>query len=464
MGVKMHFNAKGIFVALALLALNGCGGGGGGETTQPTQSGAFINSPTKGIKYTSLPSGLSGTTDEDGAFKYKAGDTVSFILDLGGEMIPIGSTTNPSASTSVLSLVLPNGGDPFVLAQLLETLDKSSVDGKMDVSGIALTAGPTLTAIKNALSSANISRTEISTIANGIQSYLNSVGLGSLKYGTSGVSLNEALTNLSKNKANQSLLETKIQALSYDGISTILDLRNKPAFTTWIIKSGSNIQFLSKFGVIGTNNSYDFKSPGVSIDDRYLGTYSLTNSNRTGNWIACESGLSGTVEIKSSNEKSFAFTYSNNGAQHTGSCPPSGNGQVTITGQMTFSVSRPLETGTVTGSFLAPLTLSDVKNKRILIVKGCNSGDDNLLTINTNGVASDSCGTNLNGSIWTAGPFENTLQFLDANGTKHYLGITRLDKNSGGGNLPIGSVGSVMDITSYNSTTQPNAISFKVMQ
>ena len=97
-------------VSLTLLALlTACGGGGGGSTTS---TGTFVNSPTKGITYSASPSGLSGVTDENGTYSYQAGDTVTFTLNLGASTVTLGSTASPSATTSILSLSVPNGGDP----------------------------------------------------------------------------------------------------------------------------------------------------------------------------------------------------------------------------------------------------------------------------------------------------------------------------------------------------------------
>ena len=76
------------FTFIAVLALlTACGGGGGGDSTVATSSGVFVNSPTKGITYFASPSGLTGTTDENGTYSYKSGDTVTFSTstsNLGG--------------------------------------------------------------------------------------------------------------------------------------------------------------------------------------------------------------------------------------------------------------------------------------------------------------------------------------------------------------------------------------------
>ena len=420
----------------ALALLTACGGGGGSSSTS-TLSGAFVNSPTKGIKYTASPSGLSGTTDENGTYSYKTGDTVTFSLDLGSATLPLGSTTNPSATTSILSLTVPNGGDPVAVAQVLETLDKSTVDGKMDVSGIALSNAATLTTITNALKSSSVNASDIGTIATGVQNALSSTNAGTLKYGSTGVTQNDALTNLSKNAANQSLVETKIQNLTYDG-STVVNIQDKPAFTNWIVKLGGKTEFTSRFGLIKSSDlSFDYRAIYSATEDYYVvGTYTLAESNRTGNWVGAGSTPNrGTFKMTSGDTKSFAMTYVNS-----------------TTG----------ETGAVTGTFLQPVTIADVKGKSFTIYKGCANGSDNTVTISSTGLASDTCGSNVNRATFSAGPYTNTLQFVESGGARHYLGITRLNKGSGAGNLPSGSTGTFMDISSASYQTQPGATAFKV--
>ena len=420
---------------LALLTACGGGGGGGGSTTS---TGSFINSPTKGITYSASPSGLTGTTDENGTYSYQAGDTVTFTLNLGASTVTLGSTANPSATTSILSLSVPNGGDPVAVAQVLETLDKGSADGKMDVSGISLPEGSTLTAITNAVKSASVTSADIASIAAGVQTVLTNANTGTLKYGATGVSLNDALNNLSKNSANQSLVETKIQNLAYDGTSTMLNVQDKPAFTNWIVKKGSTVEFTSRFGLISSDTlTYNYKNIYDKTTDLIVtGTYVLSDGNRTGTWAdGSGSNDTGTFTMTSGDEKSFAMKYRN-----------------TVTG----------ETGAISGTYLQTVTINDVKGKSFTIYKGCSNGSDNTVTISNTGAASDTCGSNVNGATFSAGPYTNTLKFVETSGNRHYLGITRLNKNGGVGNLPAGALGTFMDISNTNYQKQNDAVSFKV--
>lgn len=426
---KMHLFK--LTAVLALLSLVSCGGGGSSSASNST--GTFVNSPTKGIKYSASPSGLSGTTDADGTFSYRSGDTVTFSLDLGAQTLTLGSTSSPAAATSILSLTVPNGGDPVAVAQVLETLDKSSVDGKMDVSGITLTAGAALTAISSALSSTSVSAANIAAIATAVQAALPA-GVA-LKYGTVGVSQNDALSNLAKNPANQSLVETKIKDLPNDG-STMLSVQDKPAFTSWVIKKNGQTSYQSLFGnILSTGLTFSFKAPyDVTHDWISTGTYTLSNGNKNGSYTDSDQKV-GSFEMKSSDTNSFVIRYTN---------------------------STNAESGSISGTYLLPVSLNDIKSKTYTLYGTCN-GSDSTVTINASGVSTDSCsGSTANGATWANGPFTNTLQYTETNGKRHYLGITRLNKNGQVGNLPSTSTGTLIEITSDNFNSQARQSAFKV--
>jgi hypothetical protein len=293
-------------LAMALLA-SGCGGGSNGASTQ---TGNFINSPTKGIRFVASPSGLTGVTDENGQFTYRDGDTVTFSLDLGSTSITLGSVTNPSTTTSILSLTVPNGGNPLAVAQVLETLDKSPIDGKMDVSGITLpNNSAAIGAIASAISAPIVSSASVATIANAVQTVLSSTNAGTLKNGSAGVSASDAMNNLAKNSANQALLNNKIQTLAHDGRSTLLDIQDKIAFTNWIIKVGGFTSYYARFGQVTSGGTFDFRSPSSPIRDNISsGTYTTTDSDRTGNWRG-ETNGAGTFVIKNSDSNSYVVTY-----------------------------------------------------------------------------------------------------------------------------------------------------------
>ena len=91
---------------LAMLASCGGGGGGGGASSSTTYSGQFIDAPTKGLTYTSSPSGLTGTTDANGTFRFQAGDVVSFVVPTSSGAISIGVYSPPTPASSTDSAIV----------------------------------------------------------------------------------------------------------------------------------------------------------------------------------------------------------------------------------------------------------------------------------------------------------------------------------------------------------------------
>lgn len=127
-----------ILASTVLSALFACGGGstgspnsasGGGSSSSSnnapiTYTGQYLNAPTAGLKYKASPSGLTGTTDSNGHFKFNSGDTVTFVISSPAGDIPAG-ISSPSTSTSenaievVPVLSLENGP---LIAQTLQSL------------------------------------------------------------------------------------------------------------------------------------------------------------------------------------------------------------------------------------------------------------------------------------------------------------------------------------------------------
>lgn len=111
-----------VFVIMTLL-LTSCGGGGGNSVSifeTPTLTAYYVDAPVKGLIYESSPSGLSGLTDEQGAFKFKQGDIVSFYIDPVNRIFigkvsptseqvvipPIANTFDPEVDASFVPLIL----------------------------------------------------------------------------------------------------------------------------------------------------------------------------------------------------------------------------------------------------------------------------------------------------------------------------------------------------------------------
>jgi hypothetical protein len=111
--------------------------------------------------------------------------------------------------------------------------------------------------------------------------------------------------------------------------------------------------------------------------------------------------------------------------------------------------------GYMTGAFLKPLTLNDIKSKSFTLIRGCADGvADSILSFNSNAVASATCGNSIDGTTWSASFLPNILQYIDANNKMHYVGIARISNNAGPGNLPSGSSIDVVNVYSSGDTEE----------
>lgn len=188
-------------VTLALLAaqLAACGGGGGGSNTPPPTnnspppdntpppddtpppgeltSGTFVDAPVAGLSYTTS-SEITGVTDADGRYDYRAGDTVTFSLgDLVLGTVPGQGVVTPM--TVANALVANTSTDPETVAvNLLVLLQSLDSNGNPD-DGISFTQ-----AIRDAVATNSIDLTATDTaFTSALSSFVSSVS------GAAGVSL-----------------------------------------------------------------------------------------------------------------------------------------------------------------------------------------------------------------------------------------------------------------------------------
>lgn len=146
-----------------LLLLASCGGGGGGSTpttppsgSNPATLGTFVDAPVSGVAYTTS-SGMSGTTDQNGQFKFAVGDTVTFSaagVTLGSFQPNVAS--DGTAIVTPLNLVGASSvTDPKATAigQFLSTLNALSIAQGAGKSGIFVV--PSGTALQKQLASLN---------------------------------------------------------------------------------------------------------------------------------------------------------------------------------------------------------------------------------------------------------------------------------------------------------------------
>ena len=126
----LNTNARRILFMISALVLTGCGGGGGSSSASDSDkvgtggedqvaTGVFLDSAVEGIYYSSGT--ISGYTDANGTFRYRAGSTITFKI---GDIV-IGKAKGKNVITPI-DLVL--GGDvnhPTVLniVRFLMTID-----------------------------------------------------------------------------------------------------------------------------------------------------------------------------------------------------------------------------------------------------------------------------------------------------------------------------------------------------
>jgi uncharacterized protein len=142
-------------ISLAVLAalgvtvsLSGCGGGGASPSsgTGPL-TGVFLDSAVKGLYY-ETSSGLSGTTNEAGEYRYNTGDSVTFYAG-GKSGIQLGGANGAAMLTP---LELTPGADldhPTVtnMLLLLQNLDRDGdPENGIDLDGVSVPPGCNLAA------------------------------------------------------------------------------------------------------------------------------------------------------------------------------------------------------------------------------------------------------------------------------------------------------------------------------
>ncbi len=111
---------------VSILGFTGCGDGDSSTPANSTQTGTFVDAPVEGLTYSTATQ--SGTTDANGQYKYKNGETVTF---------KIGNLTLGSVGAKKIITPLTLGGDTNLntigtkaknIARILQSLDDNSSD------------------------------------------------------------------------------------------------------------------------------------------------------------------------------------------------------------------------------------------------------------------------------------------------------------------------------------------------
>ncbi|MBE0620443.1 MAG: DUF839 domain-containing protein [Burkholderiales bacterium] len=138
------------------MALAACGSSDNGSSAAPQLTGVLSDSVVKGVSYTSS-SGISGSTNANGEFKYAAGDTVSF---------KIANVTLGSADMASVALGTQGGNlvvRPKDLAGVTDETDEKSL-AVAQVIQTAAAASPTDTSIDVGVHAAKFSSVAATTI------------------------------------------------------------------------------------------------------------------------------------------------------------------------------------------------------------------------------------------------------------------------------------------------------------
>jgi hypothetical protein len=128
-GAIMKSGMRTVIYAFALMALAACSSGDGGGGTTPVASappltGTFVDAPVVGLPY-ATSSGLSGVTDNQGRFSYRAGDTIRFSY--GQTTIGPIPTAPQVTPWTAFGLNSPDPADPrwINLARFLQTFNNN---------------------------------------------------------------------------------------------------------------------------------------------------------------------------------------------------------------------------------------------------------------------------------------------------------------------------------------------------
>lgn len=119
---------------------SGSGSSGSGSSSATTYTGTFIDAPVQGLSWNASPSSLSGTTDANGTFSFKAGDTVTFALNVASSStVSIGSLQPAAPASGTAELFVLSLANGLQVAQVLQSLNHGQVNA-IDVGGLTLPA------------------------------------------------------------------------------------------------------------------------------------------------------------------------------------------------------------------------------------------------------------------------------------------------------------------------------------
>lgn len=176
----MKSTKKIVFILLSLLCLImfGCDSAtnptnsnspinNGGNTG--TEKGYFVDAPVSGLAY-KTSSGITGVTDEKGAYNYNPGDTITFLLgeaQLGNE-VSAAAVVTPCTLTGATSISeeTPEAKEALNMAKIFLALDTDGSDFGLSLDKNVTTENLTTENLENILKSENFSNDVKSIIGN----------------------------------------------------------------------------------------------------------------------------------------------------------------------------------------------------------------------------------------------------------------------------------------------------------
>ena len=232
----------------ASIALVGCGGSDGDST----QTGTFVDAPVAGLSY-QTPT-ISGITDANGQFKYKAGEKVTFKL---GD-VEIGSVDGSSIVTP------KNLGNDTAAANLAYILQNLDIDGNASDDVIKL---PSADVIQTYFTNYGVTTLDlennatVQTLLSGLKTEVKT----QLQVNLPDVNVTEALANMESNVDGALLQSDSIELLLNKDYYLSIDWDDPQQFVVVKFRATN-----SSISLINLDNDDKITPTQVSIENNML--------------------------------------------------------------------------------------------------------------------------------------------------------------------------------------------------
>lgn len=176
------------------------------STSDGTKKGYFVDAPVSGLAY-KTSSGITGVTDEKGAYNYNPGDTIVFLLgeaQLGNEVLASAVVT-PCTLTGATSISeeTPEAKEALNMAKIFLALDTDGSDFGLSLDKNVTTENLTTEDLENILKSENFS--------NDVKSIIGNATISTDEEATSHYNVVAGQIDGEENLENHNSLVTKLQ-------------------------------------------------------------------------------------------------------------------------------------------------------------------------------------------------------------------------------------------------------------